>query len=175
MIEQKEPREYQFSEMRKKLAQAHSEIIQRRQYRGARESDVVDWLAEYVEQNFVDKSAYDSLKQELEDSKLDVKRFLELIDKREEEIEILKSKASQFESTLLETMKLRDAEIKRLIAVVQYYADEKNWYDINNRGRHGFKQTNAPEMKMVIGSIDTSGDNFVGGHKAREALKGHES
>lgn len=47
---------YEFSEMRKKLNEAHLEIIKRRQYRGARETDVVAWLADYVEQNFVPKA-----------------------------------------------------------------------------------------------------------------------
>ena len=47
---------YEFSEMRKKLNEAHLEIVKRRQYRGARETDVVAWLADYVEQNFVPKA-----------------------------------------------------------------------------------------------------------------------
>jgi hypothetical protein len=46
---------YEFSEMRKKLNEAHLDIIKKREYRGARESDVVAWLAEYVENNFVPK------------------------------------------------------------------------------------------------------------------------
>ena len=57
---------HEFSEMRKNLEAAHFEIIKRREYRGARESDVVAWLAEYVEQNFVPKEqlsrAEDALK-----------------------------------------------------------------------------------------------------------------
>lgn len=51
-----EVKRYEFSEMRKKLNEAHLEIVKRRQYRGARESDVVAWLADYVEQNFVPKA-----------------------------------------------------------------------------------------------------------------------
>ena len=47
---------YEFSEMHKKLNKAHLEIVKRRQYRGARETDVVAWLADYVEQNFVPKA-----------------------------------------------------------------------------------------------------------------------
>lgn len=43
------------SKLRQELDAAHLEIIKRRDYRGARESDVVGWLAEYVETNYVAK------------------------------------------------------------------------------------------------------------------------
>ena len=57
---------YEFSEMRKKLNEAHLEIVKRRQYRGARETDVVAWLADYVEQNFISKNNFKELQKENE-------------------------------------------------------------------------------------------------------------
>lgn len=51
-------KKFEFSEMRKQMNAAHSEIIKSRQYRGARESDVVGWLADYVEANFIPKKEH---------------------------------------------------------------------------------------------------------------------
>lgn len=45
--------------------------------------------------------------------------LIDELEKTERENDILKSKASQFESTLKETMRVRDAEIERLKRVVE--------------------------------------------------------
>lgn len=66
---------FEYSEMRKKLNKAHSEIIHSRQYRGARESDVVSWLADYVENNFIATSAYQALQKENEELKKERDRY----------------------------------------------------------------------------------------------------
>lgn len=47
-----------------------------------------------------------------------------------------------------------------LVDALKYYADQKNWYPVNSHGH-----------KMVIGSMDTIGNEWVGGHHARQALK----
>lgn len=57
---------FEYSEMRKELNKAHLEIIKRREYRGARETDVITWLADYVEQNFISKNNFEELQKENE-------------------------------------------------------------------------------------------------------------
>lgn len=49
--------------------------------------------------------------------------LIDELEKTERENEILKSKASQFESTLKETMRVRDAEIERLKRYTQHRID----------------------------------------------------
>lgn len=68
--------EFEFSEMRKKLSAAHLEIIKSRQYRGTREHDVVAWLADYVEKNFVEASSYQSLQEKYEKSVNGLKQIM---------------------------------------------------------------------------------------------------
>ncbi len=57
--------------------------------------------------------------------------------------------------------KLRSA---KLIEALKYYANEANWYDVNN------DDADSPVLRMVIGSVDTDGMDWIGGHKARKAL-----
>lgn len=65
MTAQSEVKEFEFSEMRKRFEEASIEIIKSRQYRGARESDYREWLSNYAEENFVPKSDYEKLKEEV--------------------------------------------------------------------------------------------------------------
>lgn len=60
-----EPRK-EYSELRMQLNQAHLEIIKKREYRGAREADVVKWLADYVGANFISKHDHGTRIRELE-------------------------------------------------------------------------------------------------------------
>lgn len=57
------------------------------------------------------------------------------------------------------------ALIPKVKETLAYYADEKNWYNVNEQ------KPEAPEFRMVIGSVDTTGDKWIGGHQARQALK----
>lgn len=56
---------FTFSKIRQLLNKAHLEIVKRREYRGARESDVLEWLSEYVENNFTHKSVVEAVKSEM--------------------------------------------------------------------------------------------------------------
>lgn len=53
----------------------------------------------------------------------------------------------------------RDEEVKGLREALEYYANEKNWYDTSGNG-----------IRMVIASLDTEGQNWLGGRAARQAL-----
>lgn len=90
--------QFQFSEMRKKLNEAHLEIIKRREYRGAREQDVVAWLAEYVEKEFVPKTERDELKGKLEK----LKQLLLLTDESVSDVSMNEVTARQWNAYLKE-------------------------------------------------------------------------
>lgn len=65
----------------------------------------------------------------------------------------------QIEITTL-TEKLKMAE-----EALDYYANEKNWYSTSE----GEKK--IPEIRMVIASLDTEGNNWLGGRTARLTLQ----
>lgn len=62
---------------------------------------------------------------------------------------------------IVEIYKMRIVSLRRAL---EYYANENNWYDVN---RH---EAGKPEMRMVIGSIDTTGPTWIGGYRARNIL-----
>lgn len=62
---------------------------------------------------------------------------------------------------------LDSAEVRGLVEALKYYADEKNWYPVNQR-------KDAPVLNMVIGSVDTEGNDWTGGRNARLALAAFE-
>jgi hypothetical protein len=75
--------------------------------------------------------------------------------------------AEQTHGALSKNETAHQQEIKRLkesmsiaMGALDYYASEENWYPVNKIWEH----------KMVIGSTDTEGENWVGGRRAREAL-----
>lgn len=43
------PREFEYSDLRKEMNAAYLEIIKRREYKGARIDDILEWLAQYKE------------------------------------------------------------------------------------------------------------------------------
>lgn len=55
---------------------------------------------------------------------------------------------------------------EELAEALEYYANEKNWYFVNQDPRN--------RQRMVIGSIDTEGHDWIGGRGARIALSKFE-
>mgnify|MGYP001282079659 CR=1 FL=1 len=62
----------------------------------------------------------------------------------------------------------QNEELKQKLEVakkaLRFYGELKNWYNVNS-------QENSPILKMVIASIDTEGAEWIGGKRARQALK----
>lgn len=71
------------------MDKAYLEICKRRQYVGARQSDILDWLAEYVDQRDADlKAKYEKAVAGLKqiDNTSDCKYALEIVDETLEEL-----------------------------------------------------------------------------------------
>ena len=69
--------------------------------------------------------------------------------------------------TLKEKLAEVEAQNKRLRDALEFYANDSNWYNVN-------KEPGLPVLKMVIASLDTENNDWVGGKRAREALKSEE-
>lgn len=72
-------------------------------------------------------------------------------------------------------MEAENAELKsrieKLISALNFYADKNNWYDSNAKYT---EHKEMPILYMVIASIDTEGETWIGGRTARAALKADE-
>lgn len=53
--------------------------------------------------------------------------------------------------------------LERAVEELNYYASEKNWHPVHNDPR-------KPTARMVIGSLDTEGNDWIGGRQARIGL-----
>jgi hypothetical protein len=90
---------------------------------------------------------------------------------REDSVAVLRERASENFNTALkaaEALELEQKRSQRLVEALKYYADEKNWYGT----RRDFSDSRRGQ-RMVIGSLDTEGDNWLGGYTARRALANH--
>lgn len=112
MIAQSEVKEFEFSEMRKRFEEASIEIIKSRQYRGARESDYREWLSNYAEENFVPKSDYEKLKEEV--NRLHEKYDFQLLVKRNENLQTLLGECEEAMSDLISMERLIYGRISNL-------------------------------------------------------------
>lgn len=61
-----------------------------------------------------------------------------------------------------------ESRIEKLREALEFYADKNNWYDANAKYT---EKAEMPILYMIIASIDTEGETWLGGRTAREALK----
>lgn len=83
---------------------------------------------------------------------VDLEDHLEIVAELERKIQILESKASQFESTIKETMKKSNERCKKLQEALQFYASD-----------------------IEVGHLPHIGTVTISGTKARQALKDDEA
>lgn len=101
-------------------------------------------------------ASHNALKAELERVKQELYEAKVLIDQKESTIQ---NTFNHWQKAMSERDALKQSQ-RELIEALKFYADEGNWYSVNE---HGYK--------MVIASIDTETDKWVGGRYARNALR----